>query len=78
MESIWGPNSYDEVCCYDDLDGSELCENVVYLGRQGAFTTNEGGGEDKKFRYRFILQGVCASVDLLFFTPYSVSSIFGL
>lgn len=39
---ILGPNTYDEVCCYGDLEGSELCENVVYLGRQGSFTTNEG------------------------------------
>jgi len=39
---ILGPNSKDEVCCYPDLEGSEICENVIYLGRQGCFTTNDG------------------------------------
>jgi len=39
---ILGPNKQDEVACYPDLEGAELCENVVYLGRQGSFTTNEG------------------------------------
>eukprot|EP00088_Acartia_fossae_P069650 TRINITY_DN9155_c0_g1_i3.p1 TRINITY_DN9155_c0_g1~~TRINITY_DN9155_c0_g1_i3.p1 ORF type:complete len:523 (+),score=146.82 TRINITY_DN9155_c0_g1_i3:40-1608(+) len=39
---ILGPNSKDEVGCYPDLNGSEICENVIYLGKQGSFTTNEG------------------------------------
>ena len=39
---IVGPNKPDEVGCYPDLDGSELCENVIYLGKQGSFTTNDG------------------------------------
>ena len=28
--------------CYPDLEGAEICENVIYLGRQGCFTTNDG------------------------------------
>ena len=40
--STSGPNSKDEVGCYPDLNGSEICENVIYLGKQGSFTTNEG------------------------------------
>jgi len=39
---ILGPNKQEEVGCFPDLEGAELCENVVYLGRQGAFTNNEG------------------------------------
>ena len=39
---ISGPNSRDEVSCYPDLEGSEICENVIYLGKQGCFTTNDG------------------------------------
>jgi len=39
---ILGPNKPDEVACYPDLDGTELCENVIYLGKQGSFTTNDG------------------------------------
>lgn len=39
---ILGPNSRDEVGCYPDLEGSEICENVIYLGKQGCFTTNDG------------------------------------
>lgn len=39
---ILGPNSEVELLPYPDLEGCELCENVIYLGRQGCFTTNEG------------------------------------
>lgn len=55
---ILGPNSATELICYPDMVGSELAENVIYLGRQGSFTTREGlkiaylsgvqcGGEEK-------------------------------
>ena len=37
-----GPNSEQELLPYPDLEGCEICENVIYLGKQGCFTTNEG------------------------------------
>lgn len=39
---ILGPNSEAELVPYPDLAGCELAENVIYLGRQGCFTTKEG------------------------------------
>jgi len=39
---ILGPNDPSELLPYPDLAGCELCENVIYLGRQGSFTTKEG------------------------------------
>jgi hypothetical protein len=39
---ILGPNSPAELIHYPDLVGCELAENVIYLGRQGSFTTREG------------------------------------
>jgi len=39
---ILGPNSEDELLPYPDLAGCEITENVIYLGRQGCFTTKEG------------------------------------
>jgi len=39
---ILGPNSPVELIAYPDLVGCELAEDVVYLGRQGSFTTREG------------------------------------
>jgi len=39
---ILGPNAPHELICYPDLVGCELAENVIYLGKQGSFTTREG------------------------------------
>jgi len=39
---ILGPNTATELICYPDLAGCELAENIIYLGRQGSFTTREG------------------------------------
>ena len=39
---LLGPNSQEEVGRFSDLKGYELCENVVYLGENGCFTTKEG------------------------------------
>lgn len=39
---LLGPNNQEEVGRFSDLKGYELCENVVYLGEHGCFTTKEG------------------------------------
>ena len=39
---ILGPTDPGQLVCYPDLAGCELCENVIYLGKQGCFTTKEG------------------------------------
>jgi len=39
---ILGPNDEGQLLPYPDLAGCELCENVIYLGQQGCFTTKEG------------------------------------
>lgn len=39
---ILGPNDENELLPYPDLAGCEICENVIYLGKQGSFTTKEG------------------------------------
>ena len=38
----FAPNGQEEVGRFSDLKGYELCENVVYLGEHGCFTTREG------------------------------------
>jgi len=39
---ILGPTDPSQLMAYPDLAGCELCENVIYLGKQGCFTTKEG------------------------------------
>ena len=39
---ILGPTDPSHLICYPDLAGCELAENVIYLGKQGCFTTKEG------------------------------------
>ena len=39
---ILGPTAPDQLASYPDLGGAELCDNLIYLGRQGCFTTKEG------------------------------------
>jgi hypothetical protein len=57
--TIIGPNSERELVPYPDLEGCELCENVIYLGRQGCFTTNEGKNipepELRTYRYLYCM-----------------------
>jgi len=54
---ILGPADPAQLLPYPDLAGCEMCENVIYLGRQGCFTTKEG----LKIAY---LSGVQASDNL--------------
>ncbi len=39
---LLGPNSQAETAHFGDLGGYEICENLVYLGRHGCYTTREG------------------------------------
>ena len=39
---ILGPTDPGQLVCYPDLAGCEIAENIIYLGRQGCFTTKEG------------------------------------
>ena len=39
---ILGPTQPSQLISYPDLAGCELAENLIYLGRQGCFTTKEG------------------------------------
>ena len=39
---IFKCSGQEEVGRFSDLKGYELCENVVYLGEHGCFTTKEG------------------------------------
>jgi len=39
---ILGPTDPQQLISYPDLAGCELCDNVIYLGKQGCFTTKEG------------------------------------
>jgi len=39
---ILGPTDPSQLLSYPDLGGCELCENVIYFGKQGCFTTKEG------------------------------------
>ena len=39
---ILGPTDPSQLQSYPDLAGCELCENVIYFGKQGCFTTKEG------------------------------------
>jgi hypothetical protein len=39
---LLGPNTQEECNRYSDLKGYEVCENVIYLGGHGCFTTKEG------------------------------------
>ena len=40
--AIFKFSGQEEVGRFSDLKGYELCENVVYLGEHGCFTTKEG------------------------------------
>jgi len=39
---ILGPTAPAQLSAYPEMAGCELAENVIYLGRQGCFTTKEG------------------------------------
>ena len=39
---ILGPTAPTQLSSFPDLAGCELAENLIYLGRQGCFTTKEG------------------------------------
>ncbi|CAB4064463.1 CWF19-like protein 1 [Lepeophtheirus salmonis] len=39
---ILGPNDKEENRYFDSPSGSELAENVIYIGKSGCYTTNEG------------------------------------
>ena len=39
---ILGPTHPSQLISYPDLAGCELAENLIYLGKQGCFTTKEG------------------------------------
>ena len=39
---ILGPTAPSQLSAYPDMAGCELAENIIYLGRQGCFTTKEG------------------------------------
>ena len=39
---ILGPTDPSQLQSYPDLAGCELCENVIYFGKQGCFATKEG------------------------------------
>ncbi|XP_043484147.1 CWF19-like protein 1 [Leptopilina heterotoma] len=39
---IIGPNRESDVKHYPDLNGSEICQNLTYLGRRGLYTASSG------------------------------------
>jgi len=39
---VLGPNSQAESSHFGDLGGYEMCENLIYLGRNGVYVTREG------------------------------------